>query len=277
VARRGRWSGRFWTYPGGGKLLVMPAADGELAITKLVTVHPGNAALGLPTIQGEVVVMDAANGKRLGLREGAAVTGRRTAALSLLASRRLAPVPDGPLLIVGAGVQARAHLEALCDRLAVARVVIASRTRSRAEALAAYAGELGVGATVSDDPDEASRGAKVIVTATSSTVPVLTRPLEEDAMVCAVGAFPHDIAELAPEVVADSSVVVDTVAASQEEAGDLIVAAESGGWSWEQALPLAELLAEPGRRLAGPIVFKSVGHALFDLAAARLAFLGRAG
>jgi 1-piperideine-2-carboxylate/1-pyrroline-2-carboxylate reductase [NAD(P)H] len=103
--------------PDGGKLLVMPAADGEIAITKLVTVHPGNAGLGLPTIQGEVVVMDAANGKRLGLLEGATVTGRRTAALSLLAARRLAPVPEGPLLIVGAGVQGRAHLEAFRDGL----------------------------------------------------------------------------------------------------------------------------------------------------------------
>jgi 1-piperideine-2-carboxylate/1-pyrroline-2-carboxylate reductase [NAD(P)H] len=152
--------------------------------------------------------------------------------------------------------------------------MIVSRTRSRAEALAAYAGELGLEATVSDDPDEASRGAKLIVTATSSSTPVLTGPLADDAMLCAVGAFRHDMAELAPEVVAGSSVVIDTLAASREEAGDLIAAAESGSWSWEQALPLAEMLARPGRRLAGPIVFKSVGHALFDLAAARLAFLG---
>ncbi|MBA2512025.1 MAG: delta(1)-pyrroline-2-carboxylate reductase family protein, partial [Rubrobacteraceae bacterium] len=82
--------------PEGGVLLVMPASDAEIAITKLVTVHPGNAGRGLPTIQGEVVVMEAATGERLGLLDGATVTARRTAALSLLAARELAPRPEGP-------------------------------------------------------------------------------------------------------------------------------------------------------------------------------------
>ena len=81
--------------PEGGNLLVMPAADDELAITKLVTVHPGNARRELPTIQGEVVVMEAGTGTRLGILDGGAATARRTAALSLLAARTLARRPDG--------------------------------------------------------------------------------------------------------------------------------------------------------------------------------------
>jgi 1-piperideine-2-carboxylate/1-pyrroline-2-carboxylate reductase [NAD(P)H] len=90
-----------------GILLVMPACDQDIAITKLVTVHSDNPGHGLPTIQGEVVVMDAATGERLGLLEGGVVIARRTAALSMLAARELAPRPDGPLLVVGARSRGR--------------------------------------------------------------------------------------------------------------------------------------------------------------------------
>ena len=113
----------------GGVLLVMPASDEEISITKLVTVHPKNPGHGLPTIQGEVVVMDATTGERLGLLEGGVVTARRTAALSMLAARELAPRPEGPLLIVGAGTQGRAHLEAFRAGLGVSRAFISSRSR----------------------------------------------------------------------------------------------------------------------------------------------------
>ena len=88
--------------PEGGNLLVMSAVDDELAITKLVTVYPGNAQRELPTIQGEVVVMEARTGMGLGILDGGAATARRTAALSLLAARTLARRPDGSLLIVDA-------------------------------------------------------------------------------------------------------------------------------------------------------------------------------
>src|SRR5437016_5490363 len=105
--------------PGGSTLLLMPAADSDLCITKLVTVHPGNSALGLPVVQAEILVMEAATGTRLLMLDGATVTARRTASLSLLAARLLAPDPSGPLLVIGAGVQARAHLEAFVEGLGV--------------------------------------------------------------------------------------------------------------------------------------------------------------
>jgi ornithine cyclodeaminase len=114
-----------------GVLLVMPASDAEISITKLVTVHPENVGRGLPTIQGEVVVMEAATGSRLGLLDGTVVTARRTAALSMLAARELAPHPDGPLLVVGAGTQGRSHLEAFREGLGVSEVFIYSRTTYR--------------------------------------------------------------------------------------------------------------------------------------------------
>lgn len=260
--------------PGGGALLIMPASDGELAITKLVTVHPGNAARGMPTVQGEVVALEAATGRRLGLLEGGALTARRTAALSLLAARELAPRPEGPLLIVGAGTQGRSHLEAFREGLGVRRAFIVSRTRQSARGLAEHAqSSLGMEARAVRSPEEALGEARLVVTATTSREPVLPGALHPETFVAAVGAYTPEMAELPPALVAGSSVFVDTLEGAREEAGDLLRAAGEGRFRWEEAGELADALRgdrpPPGR----PVVFKSVGHALWDLAAARRALL----
>ena len=257
--------------PEGGVLLVMPASGGGLAITKLVTVHPENASGGLPTIQGEVVVMEAATGRRLGLLHGGVVTARRTAALSLLAARELAPRPNGPLLLVGAGTQGRAHLEAFHEGLGTSRVFLSSRTRGRAEALAEDAERLGLEARVIEEPGEALDEASLVVTATTSREPVLPEGVAEDAFVAAVGSFEPGAAELPAGLVGRAAVVVDTLEGAREEAGDLIQAEEAGAFSWRNATQLEDAL-RASERPEGPVVFKSVGHALWDLAAARTAF-----
>ena len=184
--------------PEGGTLLVMPAADEEIAMTKIVTVHPENAQHDLPTIQGEVVVMDAKTGVRLGILEGSTVTGRRTAALSLLAAQTLAKNPDGPLLILGAGTQAKAHLEAFREGLGVSKVFIVSRTEERAYALAEHARSLGMEAEVKGNVEEVLDEVSLIVTATTSHEPVLPEELPADMFVAAVGAFNPEMAELSP-------------------------------------------------------------------------------
>ena len=255
----------------GGKLLVMPAADDELAITKLVTVHPENARRELPTIQGEVIVMEAGTGTRLGILDGAAVTAKRTAALSLLAARTLARRPDGPLLVVGAGTQARSHLEAFHEGLGVSKVLLTSRTTERADSLAEHARSLGMDARVVDGPQEALDEVSLIVTATTSHEPVLPEEIPDNIFIAAVGAFDPEMAELAPRLVGSSSVVVDTIEGVREEAGDLIEAQRAGAFDWEDATQLEDALLWRGSP-EGPIVFKSVGHALWDLAAARTAF-----
>ena len=257
--------------PDGAVLLVMPAADGGLAITKLVTVHPENPGRGLPTIQGEVVVMEASTGTRLGLLDGATVTARRTAALSLLAARELAPRPDGPLLIVGAGAQGRSHLEAFREGLGVSEAYVSSRTREGAESLAAHAETLGMDATVVEDPGEALAEAGLVVTATTSRQPVLPDRVTEGTFVAAVGSFQPEAAELPPGMISNATVVVDTMEGAGEEAGDLIQAEKAGVFRWADATELEEVLR--GRdRTRGTVVFKSVGHSLWDLAAARTAF-----
>ena len=264
------------TLPEGGVLLVMPASDREIAITKLVTVHPQNAERGLPTIQGEVVVMEAVTGRRLGLLDGSVVTARRTAALSILAARELAPRPNGPLLIVGAGTQGRAHLEAFREGLGTSKVFIASRTAERAGSLADHAEDLGMEARAVDDPEEAMTEVSLVVTAPPSREPVLPEEVPEGTFVAAVGSFEPEAAELPAGLISRSAVVVDTLEGAREEAGDLIQAERAGAFSWENATPLDDTLRQP-ERPESTTVFKSVGHALWDLAAARTAFVNRSG
>src|SRR5687768_735101 len=105
--------------PGGGSLFVMPAHDAQVAITKLITFTPANAGTGRATIQGDVVVFDVTTGERRLVLDGPTVTARRTAAVSVLAAGLLAPVPQGPLLVVGAGAQGRWHMEAFVEVLGV--------------------------------------------------------------------------------------------------------------------------------------------------------------
>lgn len=274
--------------PGGGVLLVMPAAGERLAVAKLASVHPGNPARGLPTIAGEVVVMDAQTGERLALLDGPELTARRTAALSLLASRTLAPDPAGPLLLVGAGVQARGHLEAFAAGLGTRRAWVAGRTPARAETLAAHGRSLGMDCRAVTGPvgpegpeglegSEGSEGlerfedalalASLIVTATTSSRPVLpAEGVRPDAFIAAVGAHSPREAEIPAPLVRRCRLYVDMPEACQSEAGDLIQARVD----WRAVTSLADALDQP-RPTQGPILFKTVGHALFDLAAAELA------
>jgi ornithine cyclodeaminase/alanine dehydrogenase-like protein (mu-crystallin family) len=258
---------------GGGVLLVMPASGEGIAMTKLVTVHPENARSGLPTIQGEVVVMEAGTGRRLGILDGSVVTARRTAALSLLAARELALRPNGPLLIVGSGTQGRAHLEAFHEGLGTSRVFVNSRTEESARSLAEHAENLGMEARVVGEPGEALGEASLVVTATTSREPVLPDGVSDGSFVAAVGSFEPGAAELPAGLVARAAVVVDTLEGAREEAGDLIQAEKAGAFSWGDVTQLEDVLRNP-ERPEGTVVFKSVGHALWDLAAARTVFGG---
>ncbi|MHC1710620.1 MAG: delta(1)-pyrroline-2-carboxylate reductase family protein [Solidesulfovibrio sp.] len=247
----------------GGVLLCMPATDDSVAVVKTLTVHPGNR--DLPVILGEITVMEAATGQRLGVLDGPTVTARRTAAVSLLAARCLAPVKEGPLLVVGAGVQAKAHIEAFYQGLGLRDTVIASRTRARGEALATALGEAGItGVRVVADAAPVAAEAAFIITATTSREPVIPDVVRGDAFVSAVGSFTPDAAELPASLVRRAALFVDDMASAKVEAGDFLRA--NVNWDAVTALEdVLDILAKP----VGPVVFKTVGHALFDLAAAK--------
>lgn len=256
--------------PGGGSLFVMPAADGRLAITKLITYTPANAGTARPAIQGDVVVFDVATGERMLLLDGPTVTARRTAAVSLLAAQRLAPRPDGRMLVVGAGAQGHAHLEAFRDGLGVREVVVVSRSPASAQALAAYARTLGMQASTSTEPDRSLVDCSLVVTCTPADGIVLRALPSSDTFIAAVGAFTPRMVELAPQLcrhcVEHGTVVVDTPEAAHE-AGDLLQA----GLDVRAFAALQDVVAGRARQAAGPVLFKSCGWAGWDLAAARAA------
>jgi 1-piperideine-2-carboxylate/1-pyrroline-2-carboxylate reductase [NAD(P)H] len=255
---------------GGGSLFVMPALDARTAIAKLITFTPANAGGALPAIQGDVLVFDVVTGQRQMLLDGPTVTARRTAAVSALAAKRLAANTGGPLLIVGAGVQGRAHLEAFAEVLKITEFVIASRSASSASALVQHAQGLGLRARVTEDADAALADCPLAVTCTPAQGVVLRALPRHDGFVSAVGAFTPGMVELSPglclHMAVQGSVFVDTQDAVHE-AGDLLQA----GLDLSQFATLAEVVRRNMTAVDGPVLFKSCGWAGWDLAAARTA------
>ena len=255
--------------PGGASLFVMPASDARVAMTKLITFTPANAGTGRPSIQGDVLVFDVRTGARVVWLDGPTVTARRTAAVSLLAAQRLAAQPHGPMLIVGAGVQGRAHLEAFALGLGVREFFLASRTVAGAQVLADHARTLGCRAEVVSQPAQVQARCPLVLTCTPASGVVLRGELHPEVWLGAVGAFKPSMIELDPDLTRRlaerARVVVDTQDA-EHEAGDLIQAG-IGPARWQT---LAQVLTNPPG-LGGAVLFKSCGWAGWDLAAARLA------
>ena len=254
----------------GAVLFVMPGCDARVAMTKLITFTPTNGGSAMPTIQGDVTVFDVASGTRRLILDGPTVTARRTAAVSALGARWLAPDTAGPMLIVGAGVQGRAHMEVFAQVLGVRRFRIASRSRASAQALVDHAQALGLQAEVAPDADAALADCSLVVTCTPASGVVLRASPRADAFIAAVGAFTPQMVELAPALcrhVADHGRIVVDTREAEHEAGDLLQAGIDVA-----ALPSLRDVVRAGRRGGrGPVLFKSCGWAGWDLAAARLA------
>lgn len=255
-------------------LFAMPGCDARVAMTKLISFTPANIGTDTPTIQGDVTVFDVATGTRRLILDGPAVTARRTAAVSALAARWLAPTLDGPMLIVGAGVQGWAHVEVFAAALGVREFRIASRRRASAEALVAHARGLGLGAEVVDDADAALADCPLAATCTPASAVVLRARPRADAFIAAVGAFTPAMLELGADlcrhIAAQGRIVVDSRDA-EHEAGDLLQA----GLPVAEMPSLADVVSELAGERRGPVLFKSCGWAGWDLAAARLALKGQ--
>lgn len=243
--------------------LTAPAAD--LAAIKLVTYAADNPRQGLPAILGDVLVLRASTGERLAMLDGPTVTARRTAAVSLFAARALAPLPTGPLLVLGTGVQAAIHVQAFAEAFGVEEVWVRGRTEVASAAFVHRVQQQGLWAQAVGDLDAALARCPLVVTATSAQAVCLSGQVRDDAFLAAIGAFTPQMIELDPaltrDIAARGQVVIDS-AAARHEAGDLIAAGLDMA-----ALPT--LGDHPARRDGGPVLFKSCGSALWDLAAAR--------
>jgi ornithine cyclodeaminase/1-piperideine-2-carboxylate/1-pyrroline-2-carboxylate reductase [NAD(P)H] len=253
----------------GGVLLSMPASAHDIAIHKLVSVCPRNAVRDMPTIFGTVTVCDATTGKPEFILDGPTVTGRRTAALSMLGVKLLHPSAPRTFLLIGTGQQARFHAAAIGALHRGAKIFVKGRTPSSEQAFRERMAREGVAvaglAQVSADgsiPDDID----TVVTATTSKVPVYTDGAKVSRLVIGVGAFTPDAAEIAAETVRASRVFVDDFAAAKEEAGDLLQA----GVDWGAVSSLGSIVGGEVRR-DRPIVFKTVGSGAWDLAACRVA------
>jgi alanine dehydrogenase len=244
----------------GGFLGLMPAYTGSALGTKLVAFYPRNTAV--PTHHATILLFDPETGEPVATMDGRLITEVRTAAVSAVATDRLAKPDASVLAIVGSGVQARSHLEALALVRDFREVRVWSPRRA-----AAFAEEHGVYAAAS--AEEAVRGADVVVTATTSPTPVLLGEwLSPGAHINAVGAPRPDWRELDEETLRRARIYVDSREAAVKESGDVIAAGEAFA-------EIGEVVAgtKPGRRSAEEVtLFKSLGLAVEDVATAELVY-----
>jgi ornithine cyclodeaminase/alanine dehydrogenase-like protein (mu-crystallin family) len=247
--------------PPGGFLGLMPALTPDGLGLKAVTFYPSNVERGIPTHMATIFLVDPQTGTPLAIMDGRLITEMRTAAASAAATKLLAPADAKILAILGSGVQARSHVEALQLVRPFEEIRVWSPTKEHAEQ---FAKEIGATAT---SAEQAVRGADVVVTATSSKIPVLKGAwLKPGCHVNGIGACRPDWRELDDEAM-NSVVVVDSREGAMKESGDVI-------------LSDAKIYAELGEALAGKVrarvnettIFKSLGMAVEDIAAAVLVY-----
>ena len=247
--------------PPGGFLGLMPALTPHGLGLKAVTFYPSNAERGIPTHMATIFLVDPETGTPLAIMDGRLITEMRTAAVSAAATKLLAP-PDAKILaVLGSGVQARSHVEALRPVRQFEEVRVWSSTQKHAKQFAEEIDGTAMSA------EEAVCGADVVVTVTNSKTPVLKGSwLKRGSHVNAIGACRPDWRELDDEAMSNV-VVVDSREGALKESGDIIL---SG----------AKIYAELGEALAGTVptrakettIFKSLGMAVEDIAAAILVY-----
>lgn len=258
--------------PENGWFAVMPVVYGDAMGVKTVTFFPGNSERGLHTHMAMIELLSRETGEPLAIMDGRLITEMRTAAVSAVALERLARPDVQSLGILGAGVQARSHLQTLLRvRPSLTDILIWSRNSENAEKLAhefrdsapGLASESRVRSTTAEE----ATSADVVLTVTASPTPILQgRWLKPDALVLAVGAVGAQLRELDDEAAQSSWIVAESRQAVEREAGDVIL---SGA---KVQAEIGALLGDPassvphGRR----ILFKSVGMAIEDLVGARL-------
>ena len=260
---------------------VMPAFINEPPMlgTKVVSVFGSNTAVGLPTHLATIVLLDSMTGELLAIIDGRYITEARTAAVSAVSVKHLARNESTRLAIIGSGVQARSHLEAIALVRPLREVKVWSRSADNRNA---FAREMRPRTTASIEVAASARdavdGADLIVLATASREPVVeSRWIADGAHVCAVGACRPDQREMDSGLVARGRVFVDSRAGALAEAGDILLPMKEG------AIDEDHLAGELGEVVLGTIVgrtspdeitiFKSLGMAVEDVAAAHLAYV----
>jgi len=260
------------------------SGDSAALGAKLVTVFGGNAARNLHSHLASILLMDPQTGALQALLDGRFITESRTAAVSAVSSRLLARKTAASVAIIGTGVQARSHLDALSRVHRLRQVTVWSPNKLRREAFVAEArtaiwgSDPGQTLSAADHAGEAIVGADIIVLVTSSPTPVLESGwVKPGAHVISVGACRPSQREMDPALVARARLFVDSRAAALVEAGDVVMGMQERRFGADHIVAeLGELLADetlPRRRSDTEVtIFKSLGLAVEDVVAANLAY-----
>jgi ornithine cyclodeaminase/alanine dehydrogenase-like protein (mu-crystallin family) len=263
-----------------GRLLIMPGfipSSGSLAV-KIVGGFHDNRELGLPSAFGIVILHDAQTGEIIAVMDGAHLTGVRTAATAVLATRYMSRPRPKKLTILGGGYIGRMCARAFSEELQLNQIRVHSRTKATATGFKEeLEDELDAAIEVFEDPESACRGADVLVTATASKNPVLHYDwLEPGAHINAMGSSLPDSREVDTKIIQHARLIVESRQATLAEAGDVLVPLHNGEVSSEVIFAeIGEVIAghKPGRESDQEItLFKSVGIAIQDAATARLVY-----
>ncbi len=257
--------------------LCMPAylENSQQLGVKIVSIFPHNLRVGLATINGIVITINAKTGQPEAILEGSTLTAIRTGAVSGLATDLLAAKDASSVAILGTGAQAYSQLEAVCCVRDIKKVYVYSRSLKNAQCFANNIQSDKVVITATDVVREATQHADIICTATPSTSPIVDlADVKPGVHINAVGSHTHEMMELSTALLAAAKVYVDERAAALAEAGEIIHAIQANALQADQLYELGQLIlnARLGRESPQQItVFKSVGLAIQDVSAASAA------
>lgn len=267
-----------------GTALFMPSlveSVGGLGL-KFVSVFPENKLVGKKTIHGVMILSDVETGEPLALLEASYLTMLRTGAASGVATDYLAKKGSGVLGVIGTGGQARGLIDAVIAVREIQELRLYNRTKNKAMQLAEALKQQHLSRCptikVADSGDEAADGADIIVTATNSATPVLSREaVSSGAHINGVGSFRPTMQEIPSSVVGDADkIVVESWEAAMEESGDLVIPIRDGIVERDPIhAELGEIIGgtKPGRESDEEITFfKSVGLAAMDVVVARMIY-----
>lgn len=260
--------------------LYMPSAMEPVGISaiKVVTIFPHNPSIGKKTTQGVILLSNTDNGEHLACINASYLTRLRTGAVSGIATNYLAKETASSVAVIGCGAMAEEQLQAVLEVRDIKTIMLYNRTREKAasflQKIATLKPDYTGSIMISDDPDEAVSKADIIICATRSETPVFSgSALQPGTHINGVGSYLPHMQEVDEETLLRcSKIVADTIEGVKDEAGDFIIPANAGRWSFESLHGEIGDLASgqiAGRELDEEITFfKSVGIAYFDMAVA---------
>ncbi len=263
----------------GNILLLMPCIAGDYMVTKMLTLYPGNRAVEKPVIQATVMLADSKTGTPLAIIDGGAITAMRTGAVSGSSIRHLAKAEANSVGLVGCGVQGFYQLKYACAARNIRKISLfdmnLENTAFLSEKLRSDYADIEI--NIVETTEDLINASDIIVTATTARTPVLPDIPELFAgkHFIAVGSFEPDVREYPDALFNQSSHVWVDIDYAKEESGEILIPLKEGILKEEQIITLGQFIRsgdKPDRGETGTTFFKTVGMALFDLAAAQLIY-----